>query len=520
VPIPAVLFALALAVVGFALAAFFPVEAARAIASPLRGRGGAPAVFWDMAASVARRRRVVRGVLVLLILALGGTCAAVLASARYAGALRLSEAGLLLVVLGLVAAAAGLARVRASGLGRPTLPVVGEPAMTARARRAVEGPAIAAGVPAPAVEVVGAVRPTLFTLPRQPRPLIVMTTGLLALLSPQELEAAAAHEIGHIATGEVEETQATEWLLDLVRVLGTAAVWLYVLTVPSLLRPLVLGLMLVCVVAAVRVLTDPIMEHAGRLSDRAIDGVIMLLNPPLVLANVLAKVFYFAIGRDEDLLADLRAVEFTRNPEALHAALRQVRDAPRTGPPLTIAHHVRYFTGEGVLPAGFPAAQAPIAARLALLERIDPGLRTAARGRPRSARCPDCEAPLAPVVVGSHYGAPIPVDRCQGCQGVWFDDLELYMTGAVELIESGAGGGDRKEPVGHLDCPRCGLALRRAAPFGMPEGIAIWECGTCGGAWVRPRDLRRFGEFRLARQRGRARLSGDDTVHVGPGGAG
>jgi Zn-finger nucleic acid-binding protein len=286
-----------------------------------------------------------------------------------------------------------------------------------------------------------------------------------------------------------------------LRLLGVAALWIYLLSRPSVFTLIVLGAMLVVIVAGVRVLFDPVMDQVGLLSGRVVDAFVMMLNPPLVLVNILAQTLYALVGQDEDLLADLRAVEFTRHPDALHAALRRVRAAAPSGPPLPLAYHMRYFTAEGVLPVGFPAAQPPVEQRLRVLERVDPSLAATRVLRPRILECPDCGEPLAGRSVASHYGAPIPIDACEACGGIWFDDLELYMTGSQELLAGRAGTPARPAPGGPRRCPRCRVALERASTFGIPDEIAIWECGVCRGAWVGPDDLVRFGRFRDARRR-------------------
>lgn len=500
-PVAAVFVAVAGA---YALLALYPVEIGRRVAGWLRGRQ--PASLWDLVEIVRRRRLVARGALSFLILATGGLVAGLLAVARERYAPSWPEGILVLVVVAITGLLVLLARLRASGLGRPALPIIADVGMTARARRAIEGPAIAAGIVPPSVMIIGHPRPTVFTLLRGAQPVVCFTTAMVTTLTAQELEAAAAHEVGHIASGALEEGQTIEFLLDALRLLGTTALWLFLLTWPSVLNAFVLGLMLLVGLGALRVLTDPIVEQTGHLPGRVIDAVLMLLSPPLVLANLLAQVLHAVMGQEEDLLADLRAVEFTRHPEALHAALLRISQAPVVGEPMPVSYHNRYFTAEGVLPADFPASGAAIATRLAALERIDPGLALSRPPRQRAATCPDCAQPLVRREVASHYGAPIPVEQCPSCGGIWFDDLELYMTGARDLLAVQPRATTRARAA-ILACPRCQTPLVRAATLGMPADIAIWECGICKGAWVRPADLVRFGAHRAARRRARATAS-------------
>jgi Zn-dependent protease with chaperone function/Zn-finger nucleic acid-binding protein len=433
----------------------------------------------------------------------GGIAIALLPAARQRLVPDLSPAGDVAVAVAVVVAIGALARLRAAGFGRPVIPGVADVTFTDRVRQAIEGVAIAAGIAAPLVRVVGHARPTAFTILRGAEPVVTFTTGLIGLLPAAELEAVAAHEAAHVASQAVEETRTLETMLDALRLSGTAALWLFLITRPTWLNLLVIALMVVAGLAVLRVLSGREQEDVAHVPARVVDGLVLMFNPPLVAVNLLAQTLYSVIGQDEDLLADLRGVEFTRNPEALHGALRRIRDAAVSGPPMPVGDHYRYFTAEGVLPDDFPAAQAPIAARLAMLERIDPTLVASRSLRSPAAACPDCAAPLLTRTIASHYGAPIPVDECPACGGIWFDDLELYMAGADGLIaaRAHARAGTAGAPV---VCPRCRVVLSRASTLGMPADVAIWECGICKGAWVRADDLVRFGRHREARQRRRS----------------
>ncbi|MDR7522956.1 MAG: zinc metalloprotease HtpX [Armatimonadota bacterium] len=484
--------------------AFFPVEIGRWAAGRLRG-GGQPEVLWALAETVHRRRTAVRWALGGLVVVLGGLAAALLALVRERFFSQVPDAGLVLAVLALVGVVAALSQLRASGLGTPGFRAVDDPDLIGRARRAVEGVALAAGIAAPAFLVVAHPRPTAFVMIRRSSPVVVFTSAMVTLAPFEELEAVAAHEVGHIASGGVVESQTVEALLDAVRLLGTACLWPALVLWAQPLAPVLVALTLLPAVVSLRVFAASEQADWARVPARLVDGLLLMVNPPMAAANLLAQTLYFAVGEGEDLLADLRAVEFTRHPEALHAVLRRLRDTGVVGPAMPVGYHFRYFTAEGTLPEGFPSAQAPIAARLALLERLAPPLRAAPAARPRAAACPDCGRPLARHVVASHYGAPIHVDRCAACGGTWFDDLELYLAGARELIEVAARSTGavpaRGSPVfGSVECPRCRVPLRRMPPLGMPADISIWECGVCGGAWVRPTDLARFGAFRTARR--------------------
>lgn len=212
----------------------------------------------------------------------------------------------------------------------------------------------------------------------------------------------------------------------------------------------------------------------------------------------------FTLGQDEDLLDDLRAVELTRNPEAMHAVLRRLRNTHPVGPPMPVAYHFLYFAAEPALPDGYPASQASIWTRLAALERLDPGLRAAPPIRPRPVPCPDCRRPLEPRALESRYGAPVLVDCCLGCGGIWFDDLELYVIGARRLIEASGTPSFSTATDSPDACPRCRCAASPAAAAGNAGRCSNLGVPDLPGCMVRPQDLAGFGQFRRRRE-GRGR---------------
>lgn len=480
---------------GYALVGLYPAAVGHWLVSRVRA-GRDPLSLWDLTEAVRRRRNAFRWLLVACILALGGASAVLLAIGRDNLFPGVSDPWLAVAMLALVAGVGGLAWLRASGMGSPGLREVEDVRARGAVQRAVEGVAIAAGIPAPRVRVVAHTRPTAFTIIERRAPTIVFTSGLVALAPAGELEAAAAHELGHIVSDGIVESTTFETMLDLLRIFGAVVLVLYLLATGWQIGA-ALAAFAVAIVASA--LIDQTSHEWDRRLGTFIDTTIVLINPFMVAANLLAYVIAYALGQAEDLLADLRAVELTRHPEALHAILRRLRDSSPTGPPLPVAYHFRYFTAEGVAPEAFTPVQASIQVRLAMLERIDPGLRVAVPVRRAGPTCPDCGQTLAEQAIPSHYGAPIPVDRCPACGGIWFDDLELYMAGAQDLIVAG---GRQTGPPPRADvgeCPRCHLALRRAAPYGLPADVWLFECATCEGAWVRPADLVRFARHRQQR---------------------
>ena len=81
--------------------------------------------------------------------------------------------------------------------------------------RTVRRLAIATDVPAPAVRVVDDETPSCYTVGRVTDATVVVTTGLVARLDAEEVEAVLAHEIAHIANRDVTLMTVTTLFLEI-----------------------------------------------------------------------------------------------------------------------------------------------------------------------------------------------------------------------------------------------------------------------------------------------------------------
>ncbi|MFM7900001.1 MAG: M48 family metallopeptidase [Actinomycetota bacterium] len=167
-------------------------------------------------------------------------------------------------------------------------------------RNIVEGVAIAAGVPMPAVYVVHDPAPNAFATGRNPKnAAIAVTTGLLEKMNRVELEGVVAHELSHIKNYDI-----------LVMTLA------------------------VTLVGAVAILTDIALRmmwwnggrvhRSGDRGDRgnpfALIGIVLLIVAPL-----LARAMQAAVSRRRETLADVSAVQLTRYPPGLISALEKLQ---------------------------------------------------------------------------------------------------------------------------------------------------------------------------------------------------
>jgi heat shock protein HtpX len=170
----------------------------------------------------------------------------------------------------------------------------------------VEEMAIAAGLPKPKVYVIPDADPNAFATGRDPaHASVAVTTGLLDLVTREELQGVVAHELSHIRNLDIR-------LLTVIAAL----------------------------VGAVALLSDWTargMWHGGarragggrgRKNNGGL-GIVLLLVWLVVaaLAPLVAQVLAMAVSRRREYLADASGAELTRNPGALAEALSRIESA-------------------------------------------------------------------------------------------------------------------------------------------------------------------------------------------------
>jgi heat shock protein HtpX len=168
-----------------------------------------------------------------------------------------------------------------------------------RLHNIIEGLCIAGGLPKPRLYIVQDDAPNAFATGRDPKhAAIAVTTGLLGKMNRIELEAVLAHELSHVKNYDI--------------LVSTLAVTM---------------------VGAVALLSDigiRSMFFGGGRRDRDNSGggnILMIVALVfLVLAPIVAKLMQLAVSRRRETLADFSAVELTRYPPGMVAALEKLRD--------------------------------------------------------------------------------------------------------------------------------------------------------------------------------------------------
>ncbi len=182
----------------------------------------------------------------------------------------------------------------------------------------VENLSIAAGLPMPKVYVVEDAAPNAFATGRDPEHAVVAaTTGLLKMLSREELEGVMAHELSHVGNRDM-----------LVMTVAVVLAGFVAMLADFFMRTLIMG--------------------SGR--DR--HPLFLVLGVAgIILAPLAAQLIQLAISRKREYLADASGALLTRYPEGLASALEKISAYNR--PMQRVSHATAHlfiadpFGGEG-----------------------------------------------------------------------------------------------------------------------------------------------------------------------------
>ncbi|HEV3474920.1 MAG TPA: M48 family metalloprotease [Actinomycetota bacterium] len=167
----------------------------------------------------------------------------------------------------------------------------------------MEGLAIAAGIPKPALYVIEEEAPNAFATGRNPEhSSVAVTTGLLNVTKRVELEGVLAHELSHVKNRDI-----------LVSTLAATSVGVVALLAGWMRNMLFWGGM------------GGGRRRGGAGGILAILGIVAVLLAPLA-----AQLIRLAVSRRREYLADADGALLTRYPPGLAAALRKIGGAPNT----------------------------------------------------------------------------------------------------------------------------------------------------------------------------------------------
>jgi heat shock protein HtpX len=165
---------------------------------------------------------------------------------------------------------------------------------------AVEGLAIAAGLPKPKAYIIPDQAPNAFATGRNPeKSSIAATAGLLQMMNDQELQGVVAHEMSHVKNYDI-----------------------------------LIMTMTIVLVGTVILISDIFLRtfwFAGDDSDSGEAGLVFLVIGIVlaIVAPIVATFIKFWIGRKREYLADANGALLTRYPPGLASALRKISDDPK-----------------------------------------------------------------------------------------------------------------------------------------------------------------------------------------------
>jgi len=163
----------------------------------------------------------------------------------------------------------------------------------------VEGLAIAAGIPKPAVYVVPSDEINAFATGKDPEHAsVAVTTGLMRTLDRQEMEGVIAHEMSHIRNRDVQFMTLVAVLVGLAGILSH-----------MILRSYWYG-----------------GRRGRRDRDRGNLGLIIVAVGFVlaIFAPILTRLVQLAVSRRREYLADASGAELTRYPDGLADALEKI----------------------------------------------------------------------------------------------------------------------------------------------------------------------------------------------------
>ena len=111
-------------------------------------------------------------------------------------------------------------------------------------------------------------------------------------------------------------------------------------------------------------------------------------------------------------------------------------------------------------------------------------------------QCPKCDGTMQRVAV-----AGVEVDRCEACEGLWFDLREhehSKQAPGSEAIDTGdEATGQQQDAIRDLRCPHC-HAQMVSQVFPQQPHIHYEQCSICGGLYLDAGEFRDFKELTLA----------------------
>lgn len=222
------------------------------------------------------------------------------------------------------------------------------PAEAPELHRLVEELATYARLPKPRVAIMDTPSPNAFATGRDPNHAVVaVTTGILGILSRDELAGVLAHELGHVKNRDILVSSIAATLAGAIGMLANMAQWAM------------------------------IFGGFGRSNDNDEGGGGGLLGGLLtiILAPIMAMIIQLAVSRSREYGADDAGAVIHGNPEALARALEKLEAASTLAPmPVNPAAAHLFIVNplKGFNVAGLFSTHPPVAERVRRLRAMQP----------------------------------------------------------------------------------------------------------------------------------------------------
>jgi heat shock protein HtpX len=159
----------------------------------------------------------------------------------------------------------------------------------------VEGLSIASNIPMPDLYVVQDPSPNAFATGRDPKHAsVAVTTGLLDIVTREELEGVVAHEISHVANYDIRFMMVAVVFVGAIGLIADFGIRIFA-------------------------------YGGGRRKGGGGLAILSLLF--MIIAPIAAYLVKMAISRQREYLADANAAKLTRYPEGLASALEKITSA-------------------------------------------------------------------------------------------------------------------------------------------------------------------------------------------------
>ena len=223
----------------------------------------------------------------------------------------------------------------------------------------VEEMKIAAGLPAmPKVYIINEEPPNAFATGRDPQhSSIAVTAGLLTLLNRDELQGVIAHEVSHIINRDILYLTFAGVMLGSITLISTLFLKGIFYSTSFSNRYALRSMRYGCLF---------------RIAFLAVAIIFAILGP------ILARLFYFALSRRREYLADATAVRLTRYPEGLASALEKISHSglsfTKVNKIIAPMFFVNPIKRNGIEFSSLTATHPPVEERIKILRNITRGV--------------------------------------------------------------------------------------------------------------------------------------------------